>query len=303
MSNLGILILLISLFSIILVIIFNKWTKVVFINYYFYLIISILYLTYFILFRYVRDIQFFKENDINFFIEYDPYTYSFRTSKIFLLDLCPMISMLLPISLIFDKTRNTSKVLSLYGFLGGALTIFGNLIFTNDVDIPIWKFIFIGDDPNYLMFSSHYIVMILSLIVILNSKKFTKWSILGTLIFIVLFILYITIISNLFNIECNTTGLKKGDWIKPDNVRNWYCEYGFLQNILNLTYPFNTIFWYSVAMLIVFAIIILRNLLIKDKYYIETKLWWNKLYLIDNKVNKLLSNIDDKFTKKKFIYK
>ena len=53
-------------------------------------------------------------------------------------------------------------------------------------------------------------------------------------------------------------------------------------------------------MLIVFAIIILRNLLVKDKYYIETKLWWNKLYLIDNKVNKLLSNIDDKFTKKKF---
>ena len=84
------------------------------------------------------------------------------------------MSILLPLSLIFDKTRNVAKVFSLFGLLGGLVTIFSNLIFVKEINVNIFQFIFIGESPNYLFFFSHYFIALLSLIVLSNSKKFTK---------------------------------------------------------------------------------------------------------------------------------
>lgn len=294
MSIIGIIILLISTISILLVLLFHKWTKKLFRSYWFYLIFSILYLIYFILIRYANDLSFVIKNDFEYFKKYDPYTYSFKLSKVFLLDLCPFVSIFLPISLLIDKTRNTSKVISIFGIIGGLLTIYGNLISIDSINVPIWKFILLGENPNYIMFSSHYFIMILSFIVLLNSKKFTKWSILGTILFILFFICYVLLISQLLDIQCNTTGLRIGDWINPYKKYFWYSQYAFLNKILNLLYPYSTIFWYSIASMFVFNIILFKNIMTKDEK-LFTKLWWPKLNRIDSKINKLLFNFENSF--------
>ncbi len=81
--------------------------------------------------------------------------------------------MMLPLSLIVDKTRNTSKVISLFGILGGSFTIIGMY----DVqlnNISLIKYIFVGESPDHLYFMNHYLMIVVSLVVLLNSKKFTK---------------------------------------------------------------------------------------------------------------------------------
>lgn len=296
----GILLLLISVFSILSVLFLHfsigrylKNKRIL------YIILGFLYLAYFISIRYTYDLkQFFELRNVENLKEFFPYDYSFSFSRILLLDLCPMISILLPISLIFDKTNNVSKVLSLYGILGGVITLCGMFIDIKEINISLVKFIFIGEEPNILMFSGHLITLLLSLMVLLNAKKFTKWSVLGTLLFILVYISYILSMSKIFDIECNTTGLREGDWINPYPFKFWYSEYKFLQDTLNIIYPYNVVFWYLIGMLIVITMIIFKNILTFNKENRNTKLWWSKLYKIDCFLNNLLGN---KF-KQQFIF-
>lgn len=137
------------------------------------------------------------------------------------------------------------------------------------------------------MFLSHYIILIFSIIVIMNSTRFTKWSIFGTIIFILLFIAYVLVISRVLKIECNTTGLSIGDWYNPHPGYFWYSQYGVLNNLTNFSFLFNVIFWYLIASCFIILIIIARNLLVKNIKYRNPKLWWSKLLKIDNFVNKI----------------
>ena len=57
MNYIGISILFISLISFSLVFILHKYTKKVYTSYYFYLVVSILYLIYFIVLRYSKNIE------------------------------------------------------------------------------------------------------------------------------------------------------------------------------------------------------------------------------------------------------
>ncbi len=202
--------------------------------------------------------------------------------------------------MIFDKTRNIPKVLSLFGILGGSVTIFGSMSTIQTIDIPLWKFIFIGEAPNYLMFSSHYLILLISLIVILNSKKFTKWSFLGENAFILSYIVYILIVSSVYKIECNTTGIRVGDWINPYQFFDWYAEYGFLNKLLELAYPFNVVFWYFISYIIVVIMMSLKNILTKQDCLSNYKIWWCKLSKIDSFLNKI--NFKIEFKKKDFYF-
>lgn len=288
MNYIGISILFISLISFSLVFILHKYTKKVYTSYYFYLIVSILYLIYFVVLRYSRNIEDLINFDAHKFNVYEiDYMSSFTKSKVLSLDLCPMISILLPLSLIFDKTRTTSKVFALYGLLGGIVTIFSSVIFVKEISINYFEFIFVGEDPNYLFFFSHYFIALLSLIVLCNSKKFTKWSWLGSLLFISLFISYIAIMSSCLNIKCNTTGLTQGDWYSPyDSLYFWYSQYSMLYKLTSWDYRACISFWYIIAVLIIWFFMIIKNIFTKDANYCCSYLWWNRLVVIDKFIDK-----------------
>ncbi len=282
--NVGGILLLITSSSIILLMISQRWLKKLYSSYWFVFIFSVAFLLYFFIFRYSINIEEFLEiKDHLQIVKSDyPYEYSFRYSKILLLDMCPLISVLLPISLIIDKTRNTSKVLSLFGFLGGFITIFFSMSTVNEISVPLWKYIFIGEGVNYIMFYFHYLMLLLSLIVLMNSKRFTKWSVLGTLLFATLFICYVLGISSTKGIECNVTGLRKGDWVNPHIGKYWYSQYESLQNATGFIYQINIVFWYLIA-----TVIIILEMFIKNKFTMDNtkKIWWKNLEKIDSWIN------------------
>ncbi len=297
----GIYIAIISTFSMCLLIFSNKFFIKIYRNYWFLFCISIIYLVYISIFRVSRNwIDYFEMvKNLDYNKIFEPYYYSYLTSKIFMLDLCPIVSIILPISIIVDKSRNTSKVISLFSFFGGFFTIFFGMTQIKEISIPFWKFIFIGDN-NYTMFMYHYIMMLLSLIILINSKKFTKWSFVGSVLFITIFIIYVLIVSSIFSIETNTTGLKEGDWYSPyDKSVYWYCEYGKLAELTKLSYIGNVIFWYSIWTICIILEIIIKNVATKSNELSTYKLWWKKLWRIDLYLNNL-SNI--MFSNDKIIY-
>ena len=293
MNYIGVLLLVISLISFLSVFAFHKFTKRLYSKYWFYLVVSIFYLTYFIIFRYSINIkEFINFNIDDYSFNVKEYARSFTFSKVFLLDLCPMMSILLPLSLIFDKTRNVAKVFSLFGLLGGLVTIFSNLIFVKEINVNIFQFIFIGESPNYLFFFSHYFIALLSLIVLSNSKKFTKWSVLGTILFLFLFISYILIVSNSLSIKCNTTGLTEGDWYNPyPSYIYWYSQYNILYKLTPWDYWVCAFFWYSIAGILIVLFMMIKNIFTKSELYSSTTIWWSKLDKINTYIDKKIKLI------------
>lgn len=306
MTYIGITLLLITTLSLLIIFIFNKYLKIVLRSYWFYSIFSILFLVYFILLRYADNVETLINSKMKLIQFFDPYSYSFIYSKVLLLDLCPMISILLPLSLIFDKTRNIAKVLSLFGIIGGFITIYGNMILIKQINIPLWEFILIGEQPNALMFSSHFLILILSIVVILNSTCYTKWSFSGVIVFFVAFISYVLIISSILDIQCNTTGLQPGDWYDPNDNWFWYSQYGNLYKLIPLSYEFCIVFWYTIAGIIISTIMVSKNWLNNDfrnastPWYRKLKLIREPLYKIDVNINSFFLNIENilKFSKK-----
>lgn len=276
MNYIGIILLTISITSFSSVFLFHRFTKKLYSKYWFYSIVSIIYLIYFIALRYSMNISDLISFNIN---DYSPdirgYVRSFTLSKVFLLDLCPLMSLFLPLSLIIDKTRNAAKVLSLFGLLGGFVTIFSNLIFVTNINVNIFQFIFIGESPNHLFFFSHYFIALLSLIVLSNSKKFNKWSVIGAILFFAIFVGYVLIISRIFKIQCNTTGLTEGDWYNPyPSYIFWYSQYNILFKWTPWDYRICIFFWYTIASIIIVIFMVCKNIFTEDTYYYGTSSCW-----------------------------
>lgn len=104
----------------------------------------------------------------------DYYDFSYSFSRAFLLDLCPMIGLVLPIFLIVDKSKNMAKILCPFSIIGSFITIFFVVSVNKDINANFWKYIFIGTYLNVLIFFSHYINLLFAVFVLLNSKQFTK---------------------------------------------------------------------------------------------------------------------------------
>ncbi len=260
MNYIGITILIITLVSMVLVCLTKLSKSKLFKSYWFYAIIAIFTLTYFLILRWWDSFDRLKEIiDIPNYKILNPYNYSFKWSKVLLLDLCPFVSVALPLSLIFDPTRNSSKVISLFALLGGLFTIFGSMIFINEIHVSLLTFLFIGESPNTIMFGSHYLMVVLSLFVLVHSKKFTVNSMLGVVLFAFFFILYVLIMTRTLGIECNATGLVGGDWTTPYPNVSWYCEYGALYKITKFPFPLNVLFWYSISATIIYLFIFIKN--------------------------------------------
>ena len=287
--NIGLILSLVTIMTIILIFICHKWTYKFFNIYYVNLSIGIVMLSYFLIFRYIPDINLLIENKDS--LLNGSIRLSLLYSKALLLDMCPLSFVLLSISLIFDKSRSTSKVIAPVALLGGIITIFGEITFYNQNDLndtKWYEFIFVGtinNDgtiSNRIYFFMHFFLIVMSLLVILNSKSYTRYSLYGTSLFYVFWFIYMQIIINTLNIKCNATGLVEFDW--------YYGQYSKVYEIYELDFPYIVIFWYIWALVFNYIVCLVRNLSIKNEMFLFENKWWYSNYKF---LNKHLSKIDN----------
>lgn len=288
---LGLVLCFITLLSAIFIILFHyfvtlKYYKVYIVvnSYWFSFGISVVWLIYFIVFRWAGDISILIEH-AGHLLQWktdDYYNFSYSMSRVFLLDLCPMIGVILPIFLIIDKSKNMAKILCPFSIIGSIITIFFVVPFDRDVNINFWKYVFIGMHPNILIFFLHYINLMFAIFVLMNSKQFTKWSLISMILFMLLYFGYISIFIKFFGVGFNTTGLSKNDWF--NNINSSFSEYGVVYKLLPIGFPYAPIFWFSLATIVAYVIIYIKNRLTKDqtKKYDRKKRWYSEIdYLTD----------------------
>lgn len=294
--NFGILLGLITILTMILILSLNKFTYNICRKYAFNIFFGILFLAYFLIFRYVPDLIYYIENIDT--LTPGSLLYSFKTSKVFLMDMCPLMAFLLPLSMIIDKSRSIAKVLSPIALLGGMVTIFGGITFEDinkildENNIDLWEYIFIGtNSSNRIYFSMHYLMIIFSLLNIINSKKYTRYSLYGTSFFYVLWMIYMQITINVLNVTANATGLVQFDWFGG--------EYTGVTEIIYLSFPFCVIFWYTWAIVFNFVVCLIRNKTCKNKiwFWCDNEFWYSNnaslskiLFPIDRKITSLMTN-------------
>lgn len=239
-----ILIPLMTVFIIILLGINHK-IRIVTTNYYFYMANSIVFLIYFCIVRWFKDIGRWIDwlQGENFSINR-----SVIISKAFLLDLCPFIALAFPISLIADKTRNLAKILALFGIVGPGVTLYGQILF-QWTDAP-WEYIF----GNQLYFSMHCWVFIFSFLVLQNSTNFSWKEFIGAHIFIIIYFSYVLIFVYGFSVNQNVTGLAEHDWSASG-------QYHTVSKIFNLDFPWAPIICFSLVWLWVVLMMFGKNAL------------------------------------------
>ncbi|MGL4343102.1 MAG: DUF5378 family protein [Metamycoplasmataceae bacterium] len=248
-----------SLFTMVVIVglfIGNKYIKKITNNYYFYGIISIFFLTYFLAFRWLNDLSLFIEGQ----------RYSISISKVFLLDMCPFLGVFIPLSLIFDKTKNVAKVVAPFGVVGAGITIFGQIstetLMNNQGNANNWvEYLFF----NKLYFFMHFYILILSILILLNSKTFTIKSVIMSHMYAVLYFTYIIIFIYGWGVDTNATGLVAKDWIPGIG------QYGVVSTLFNLSFPVAPIVCFILVWLWICIMMFIKNLLTFDKENIAKK--------------------------------
>ncbi len=207
---------------------------------------------------------------------------SANLSIFLMLDLCSLLGVLLPITIIFDwKHQYILKPVALLALLGGTATVFFTTpdLYGHRWDVQLYfigsRTIGVSDSDEPLMFLMHYWMIVMSLIVIALGPKITLKEYLKTITFILCYAGYITLCSQLLDIKTHVTATVIGDFIKLDPqyysifaVDNGHPSYQIFLEI----YGIND--WISGAVVtwITFAVIVSIFVLIKNTvYYFEVK--------------------------------
>lgn len=278
-----------TIFSIVGIFVLNNKLKKVFSNYYVMAIFGIIFFIYFWIVRYQEDIMNFINgttiingiNDPN--LIFQDRWHSIKFSKALLLDLCPFVAMVYSFLLTFDRKKNILKIIAPYGFFGGCITIFGQIIgdevgtTSNNLYTVTngWDFIF----GNKAYFSMHYFSIVISIIVLMNSKGFDWLDISGTIIFPLTYFAYIMIIVTQFDVTQNATGLVSGDW----GAQGQYGMVGIL--FQGIAFPWLPTLCYTLVYIYVIIWIILRNTFINDVKWKSSKM------IVSTKISLFLNNI------------
>lgn len=285
----GLILTLFTTLLIILIFLFNNKTKKIFSNYWFYSISSSIFLLIFIAFRWSFDLKSWIENDDRQLIG----GLQVIKSKVLLLDLCPFNYVFLCLFCIFDKKRFYASAISVISLIGGAVTIYGQIAFEAigkinsniftvvDPNMKWWEYTF----ANQLYFIMHFYLTIFGLIILMNTSGFDLKKIIVNHLYIVLFFIYIIIISFSMNIKWNVTGISENDW-GPTG------EYGVIGKFLSfLSWPWQPIIVFLFIWIITMTIIQIRNIMILDfRYYENIKLFVCK-QLRDSYINFLYKKI------------
>ncbi len=196
-------------------------------------------------------------------------------SKSLLLDLCPMMAFILPLFIIFGGKKKTwARCIAPVAIIGSGVTIFGACIFE---DIPpqiFLEYFFIGIKPNRMYFMMHFLSAFLAVWVIMCGSRYTFKDGIRTFMFYCVWIMYCVVCMSLLKIEWNVTGLVANDWLSTMG------EYHKVYLIWSLPFPFITIFWYTIALLVNAFICICKNISLKKA---QLKSFKNKPFVNNNK--------------------
>lgn len=278
MNNLYII--LISIFVIISSnIIYWGWSKVNFVkkdkwSYIIFCLINIVFLIYFLSMRFVDDWirinDYFNKKIFNV----NEYQHSIIISKAFLLDMCPFMSIALPLSF-FDKTRKTSALLSPFCILGGLITL--PFIGLSEPNATLnFHYLFVGTTNNPLYFMIHIYILNFGILALRRFNNFKYIDYLYLHIIAFSYFLYIFIVSKSLNVTYNVTGLVENDWTDP--ILGSYYNAG---KIFNLPYPYMVIIWFFIAYIFIIGVYTSKFLIYKKKFtFLKQKivLVWKKLF-------------------------
>ncbi|MDQ0513761.1 hypothetical protein J2Z62_000199 [Mycoplasmoides fastidiosum] len=163
------------------------------------------------------------------------YQYSIAYSKVFLLDMCPFLSVFMGLNLIFDKKRKITRQLATISIFTGGITLYA-LKITSMGPVNA-EFIFLGFYPNRLYFLMHYnIVFMGAIILAAYPKKFDTKALFSTVFMGGIYLLYVYLFIRFGNVQWNVTGLSVNDWSNFAGIPGEYYAAG---QILGLDFPNN----------------------------------------------------------------
>ncbi len=204
---------------------------------------------------------------------------SYAISSAFLLQLPCLMSLILPIFLIVDKSRTFAKSVSpfilVYSFMSLLIRFVGyqsiNLENTN-----WYMYIFVGEKNDRFFFMSNYLCLLISLMVLISSRTFTKYSFLGSLFFYISVFTYYLIVVNLKSVVACASGLVKGDWEEIDNSLAMFLPLTGLFKLNDFIWMFNI--WLLIYSIVTFILMFLKNFLTINpvKFTFVYKPWYEK---------------------------
>lgn len=295
-TNIGIILCVLTFLIVVSMVLFhyflvskNKTVYLIFHSYYYWLVWGIIFLVYFILARWVIKINEWI-NTLNLNLDLSKgnelYIHSTSYSNAFLLDLCPAVAFLLPLTLIIDKTRTIAKCIAPYAIIGSVITIYSTTLTYSPVG-DVWEYIFLGEAPNEMFFMMHFNSLVLAIGVMLTTKQYTKYSVFGSMAFIAMYISYVAIFVNHKSVLYNTTGLSNFDW--KDDVYFNFSEYGLVYKFFPIGFPWIQITSYSIAVGFQFLFQFIKNVTTKDvnKMTDLNNMWYSKIKIISPYLSKL----------------
>ena len=191
---------------------------------------------------------------------------SYLISKVFLLDMCPYLLVVISFFAIFPFLNRIAYILAPVGLWTSCATLY---LAVSTYNSPLtWQFIFLGYSPNLLFFMMHYLLMCLSLILLLSVPRYKwHWIILATL-FILLYIAYVFVVKFITGANWNLTGLTKNDWIityhnvlTPSEIIHHkdVGEYYALGKAVGISWPAAPVFLFVGSGIMVVIIILLAK--------------------------------------------
>ena len=209
-----------------------------------------------------------KQTTSNNFID------SYIISKAFLLDMCPFLCFLISLTAIFKYTQTFAKIIAPIGLFTSSSTIF---LAVSTLNEPLTlQYVFLGYYPNLMFFMMHYLLLIISLILVLTTFKYKNWYLIIAYLLVFLYIAYIFIIKALTGVNWNLTGLTRNDWIityqtiYDENLDAIITikhtgEYYILAKFFHLSYPITPVFLFISSMILIIISIYLNKL---SHYYL-----------------------------------
>lgn len=243
----------------------------------------------------------------------NPYAYSMSLSNLLFLNITSLLLLLIGLGLIFDRSKSFAKVIAPIGIFLSLLMILletvqnipiYSIIYTNTFEW--YKYLFMYSEINghineYMPFLSNYILLIISLLTLMVSKQYTKWSVVGTIILFLTIVIYYVSISKAMNIMVGVSGFVAGDWKIPGQEvgtpgwpTTWIAPYqsinSFLTGASNGSYAINILIMISIIIAMTMTTQLFKNTMtldlgkisrIQDPWYFNSKSLWPMLTPID----------------------
>lgn len=237
-------------------IISHRWVKKITNCYFFWLVIGTFWFIWLVVFRFGPDWSRYCNYKI---IDPGAYQDSIVISKAFLLDACPFAALAICVALMFDPTRKAARAIAPISLLGGCITIF-SLAFDSDVGAELTaKFIFIGDSDNKCYFIMHFLMIVLSVGVMLNTPRYGWKGMLLSFMIGVLYYSYVGVVMAISGCAWNVSGLSINDWTSG--------EYHMVSEIFNIPPKICPFVGIPVLFIAGFALAAIKDFVFNKNYF------------------------------------